>query len=90
MKLCRTTIWPQDALTLTVSKQDPLKSSRIDVGYWPFVLQRLRPIKARLTARSIIGLTAPIFDAEGFNVNIVNAKLVAKERGIFVNEQKSR
>ena len=36
------------------------------------------------------GLTSPISDAEGFNVNIVNAELVAKERGIFVNEQKSR
>ena len=38
----------------------------------------------------IKGLTGPISDAEGFNVNIVNAEMVAKERGLFVNEQKSR
>ena len=43
-----------------------------------------------LFAAFIKGLTSPISDAEGFNVNIVNAELVAKERGIFVNEQKSR
>jgi D-3-phosphoglycerate dehydrogenase / 2-oxoglutarate reductase len=43
-----------------------------------------------LFAALIKGLTGPISDAEGFNVNIVNAEMVAKERGIFVNEQKSR
>ena len=43
-----------------------------------------------LFAAFMKGLTSPISDAEGFNVNIVNAELVAKERGIFVNEQKSR
>ena len=43
-----------------------------------------------LFAALIKGLTSPISDAEGFNVNIVNAEMVAKERGIFVNEQKSR
>ena len=43
-----------------------------------------------LFAAFVKGLTSPISDAEGFNVNIVNAELVAKERGIFVNEQKSR
>ncbi|KIW29585.1 phosphoglycerate dehydrogenase [Cladophialophora immunda] len=43
-----------------------------------------------LFAALIKGLTLPISDAEGFNVNIVNAEMVAKERGIFVNEQKSR
>ncbi|EXJ82658.1 phosphoglycerate dehydrogenase [Capronia epimyces CBS 606.96] len=43
-----------------------------------------------LFAALIKGLTSPISDAEGFNVNIVNAETVAKERGIFVNEQKSR
>lgn len=43
-----------------------------------------------LFAAFVKGLTLPISDAEGFNVNIVNAELVAKERGIFVNEQKSR
>lgn len=43
-----------------------------------------------LFAAFVKGLTSPISDAEGFNVNIVNAELVAKERGIFVNEQRSR
>ena len=45
-----------------------------------------------LFAALIKGLTAPISDPEtgGFNINIVNAEMVAKERGIFVTEQKSR
>jgi len=43
-----------------------------------------------LFAALIKGLIGPISDAEGLNVNIVNAEMVAKERGIFVNEQKSR
>lgn len=43
-----------------------------------------------LFAAFIKGLTSPISDAEGFNVNIVNAELIAKERGIYVSEQKSR
>ncbi|KAL2414115.1 D-3-phosphoglycerate dehydrogenase 2, chloroplastic [Exophiala dermatitidis] len=43
-----------------------------------------------LFAALIKGLTSPISDTEGFNVNIVNAEMVAKERGIFVTEQKSR
>ncbi|KAL8940827.1 MAG: hypothetical protein Q9216_002616 [Gyalolechia sp. 2 TL-2023] len=43
-----------------------------------------------LFAAFVKGLTSPISEAEGFNVNIVNAELVAKERGIVVNEQKSR
>jgi D-3-phosphoglycerate dehydrogenase / 2-oxoglutarate reductase len=43
-----------------------------------------------LFAALIKGLTGPISDAQGFNVNIVNAEMVAKERGLFVNEQKSR
>lgn len=36
------------------------------------------------------GLTAPISDHAAGNVNIVNAEIIAKERGIFINEQKSR
>ena len=43
-----------------------------------------------LFAALIKGLTSPISDADGLNVNIVNAELIARERGIFVNEQKSR
>ena len=43
-----------------------------------------------LFAALIKGLTSPISDAGTVNVNIVNAELIAKERGIFVSEQKSR
>lgn len=43
-----------------------------------------------LFAALIKGLLSPISDAEGVNINIVNAEQLAKERGIFVNEQKSR
>ncbi|KAJ5759222.1 hypothetical protein N7520_006378 [Penicillium odoratum] len=43
-----------------------------------------------LFAALIKGLLQPITGAEGFNVNIVNAELVARERGIFVSEQISR
>ncbi|KPI40123.1 D-3-phosphoglycerate dehydrogenase 2, chloroplastic [Cyphellophora attinorum] len=42
-----------------------------------------------LFAALIKGLVSPISDGLS-NVNIVNAEMVAKERGIFVNEQKSR
>ncbi len=43
-----------------------------------------------LFAALIKGLTAPISDYGAGNVNIVNAEIIAKERGIFINEQKSR
>ena len=43
-----------------------------------------------LFAALIKGLTAPISDYGAGNVNIVNAELISKERGIFINEQKSR
>jgi D-3-phosphoglycerate dehydrogenase len=43
-----------------------------------------------LFAALIKGLTSPISDVGTVNVNIVNAELIAKERGIFVSEQKSR
>ncbi|KAL1960353.1 hypothetical protein VTO42DRAFT_8313 [Malbranchea cinnamomea] len=42
-----------------------------------------------LFAALIKGLTAPI-SSSGLNVNIVNAELIARERGIVVNEQRSR
>ncbi|KAF7174145.1 hypothetical protein CNMCM6106_008284 [Aspergillus hiratsukae] len=47
-------------------------------------ISNTRPLFAAL----IKGLLAPI-SSEG-NINIVNAELVARERGIFVNEQHSR
>lgn len=43
-----------------------------------------------LFAALIKGLLAPISSSEGININIVNAELVAKERGVFVSEQHSR
>jgi D-3-phosphoglycerate dehydrogenase len=43
-----------------------------------------------LFAALVKGLLAPISAIEGLNINIVNAELVARERGIFVSEQHSR
>lgn len=43
-----------------------------------------------LFAALIKGLLSPISDMEGLNINIVNAEQIAKDRGIFVTEQKSR
>ncbi|KAK8158056.1 D-isomer specific 2-hydroxyacid dehydrogenase [Phyllosticta citrichinensis] len=43
-----------------------------------------------LFAALIKGLLAPISSPEGLNVNIVNAELVAQQRGILVNEQRAR
>jgi D-3-phosphoglycerate dehydrogenase / 2-oxoglutarate reductase len=43
-----------------------------------------------LFAALVKGLLAPITSSEDVNVNIVNAELVAKERGILINELRSR
>lgn len=43
-----------------------------------------------LFAALIKGLTTPISSSAGGNVNIVNAELIARERGIVINEQRSR
>ncbi|KAL9113534.1 MAG: hypothetical protein Q9227_002272 [Pyrenula ochraceoflavens] len=43
-----------------------------------------------LFAALIKGLLSPISSEGGGNVNIVNAELIAKERGIVINEQHSR
>lgn len=43
-----------------------------------------------LFASLVKGLVSPITSAESLNINIVNAELVAKERGILISEYKSR
>ena len=43
-----------------------------------------------LFASLVKGLVSPITSAETLNINIVNAELVAKERGILISESKSR
>jgi len=43
-----------------------------------------------LFAALVKGLLSPISSAESLNINIVNAELVAKERGILINESRSR
>lgn len=43
-----------------------------------------------LFAALVKGLLGPITSADSLNINLVNAELVAKERGILVNEQRSR
>ena len=43
-----------------------------------------------LFAALIKGLLSPVTTAETLNINIVNAELVAKERGLLISESKSR
>ncbi|KAK3110508.1 hypothetical protein LTR53_015136, partial [Teratosphaeriaceae sp. CCFEE 6253] len=43
-----------------------------------------------LFAALIKGLLSPITSSDSLNINIVNAELVAKERGILINESRSR
>ncbi|WPG98517.1 Hypothetical protein R9X50_00130800 [Acrodontium crateriforme] len=43
-----------------------------------------------LFAALVKGLLQPITSAETTNINIVNAEIVAKERGILINESRSR
>ncbi|KAF2719233.1 phosphoglycerate dehydrogenase [Polychaeton citri CBS 116435] len=43
-----------------------------------------------LFAALVKGLLSPVTNTESLNINIVNAELVAKERGILINEQRSR
>ncbi|KAF2713391.1 phosphoglycerate dehydrogenase [Pleomassaria siparia CBS 279.74] len=43
-----------------------------------------------LFAALVKGLLTPITSSDGFNINIVNAEILAKERGILINEQRSR
>lgn len=43
-----------------------------------------------LFAALVKGLLGPISSSQDVNVNVVNAELIAKERGILVNEQRSR
>ncbi|KAF2635573.1 phosphoglycerate dehydrogenase [Massarina eburnea CBS 473.64] len=49
-------------------------------------LQTTKPLFAAL----VKGLLTPITSTGEMNINIVNAELVAKERGILINEQRSR
>ncbi|KZM27278.1 uncharacterized protein EKO05_0010636 [Ascochyta rabiei] len=43
-----------------------------------------------LFAALVKGLLTPITSSDGLNINIVNAEHLAKERGILINEQRSR
>ena len=43
-----------------------------------------------LFAALVKGLLTPITSNDGVNINIVNAEILAKERGILINEQRSR
>lgn len=66
----------------------PMTRNTFDLVYHGEVasISNTRPLFAAL----IKGIMAPISSLEGININIVNAELVARERGIFVNEQHSR
>ncbi|KAF2472516.1 phosphoglycerate dehydrogenase [Lindgomyces ingoldianus] len=43
-----------------------------------------------LFAALVKGLLTPFTSSDGLNINIVNAELLAKERGILINESRSR
>lgn len=43
-----------------------------------------------LFAALLKGLLAPITSAESMNINLVNAEIIARERGILINESRSR
>jgi D-3-phosphoglycerate dehydrogenase / 2-oxoglutarate reductase len=43
-----------------------------------------------LFAALVKGLLTPITSSDGLNINIVNAELLAKDRGILINENRSR
>ncbi|KAF1998548.1 phosphoglycerate dehydrogenase [Amniculicola lignicola CBS 123094] len=43
-----------------------------------------------LFAALVKGLLTPITSSDGLNINIVNAELLAKDRGILINEHRSR
>lgn len=43
-----------------------------------------------LFAALVKGLLTPITSSDGLNINIVNAEILAKERGILINEHRSR
>ena len=43
-----------------------------------------------LFAALVKGLLTPITSSDGVNINIVNAEILAKDRGILINEQRSR
>lgn len=43
-----------------------------------------------LFAALVKGLLTPITSSDGLNINIVNAEILAKDRGILINEQHSR
>ncbi|KAF2117219.1 D-isomer specific 2-hydroxyacid dehydrogenase [Lophiotrema nucula] len=49
-------------------------------------LKTTKPLFAAL----VKGLLTPFTSSDGLNINIVNATLLAKERGILINEQRSR
>ncbi|OJD13861.1 phosphoglycerate dehydrogenase [Emergomyces pasteurianus Ep9510] len=72
----------------TSSASSAANSSTFDMIYEGEIsgINNTKPLFAAL----IKGLISPISSTAGVNVNIVNAELIAKERGIVVNEQFSR
>lgn len=72
----------------TSATTGPMYRSTFDLIYQGEVasISNTRPLLAAL----IKGLMTPISGSAGVNINIVNAELIARERGIVVNEQHSR
>jgi D-3-phosphoglycerate dehydrogenase len=83
-------LYTQHFMTHWAAAGAPAKSFRttFDITYEGALasLNTTKPLFAAL----VKGLLTPITSSDGLNINIVNAELLAKERGILINEQRSR
>jgi D-3-phosphoglycerate dehydrogenase len=83
-------LYTQHYMTHRAASGNPTKSFRttFDLTYEGKLasLNTTKPLFAAL----VKGLLTPITSTDGLNINIVNAELLAKERGILINEQRSR
>jgi D-3-phosphoglycerate dehydrogenase len=83
-------LYTQHYMTHRAASGNPTKSFRttFDLTYEGKLasLNTTKPLFAAL----VKGLLTPITSTDGLNINIVNAELLSKERGILINEQRSR
>lgn len=83
-------LYTQHYVTHRAASGTPTKTFRttFDITYEGALasLNTTKPLFAAL----VKGLLTPITSSDGLNINIVNAELLAKERGILINEQRSR
>ena len=77
---------PRHTASATIPRSDTRTTFDLIYEGTLAALTNTKPLFAAL----IKGLTLPISSSAGINVNIVNAELVARDRGILINEQHSR